>query len=62
MLKSNLLSFCLECDGTNEVKMTYRPLAAVARDFLENKNFHGHWSWKYKEYMVSNGASMFDLF
>ena len=48
-----------ECDGTNDVVMTYRPLAAVARDFLENKHFIGHWSWKYKEYMVSNGIFMF---
>ena len=54
-LSGSALTALAECDGTNDVRMTYRPLAAVARDFLENKNFNGHWSWKYKEYMISNG-------
>jgi hypothetical protein len=36
--------FYAACDGTLDMKMHYRPLLAVAQEFLENKNFRGHWS------------------
>ena len=52
-----LYIFCTEGDGTNDMKMTYRPLLSVVQDFLENKNLTDHWSWTYKQYMVS-AASM----
>ena len=56
-----LYTFCTEGDGTNDMKMTYRPLLSVVQDFLENKNLKDHWSWTYKQYMVS-AASMDGMF